>query len=129
MLTPKQEKFVQEFIATGNATEAYRRAFPGSQKWKPESVYSKASNLLHLAKVSARVEELRKQAVTSAVATRTEALEILTNIARYAEEDRDRIAAVGKLARFEGWEQPKKVEHSGKGISFQIDLGGQGAKQ
>jgi len=26
-LTPKQERFVQEYLATGNASEAYRRAY------------------------------------------------------------------------------------------------------
>jgi len=60
-LTPRQEKFAQEFVLTGNASEAYRRAYPKSLDWKPESVSRKASELLGTVKVSARVAELQKE--------------------------------------------------------------------
>jgi len=52
-LTPKQEKFCQVYIETGNATEAYRQAYPRSLKWKENSVYRKAFDSLGNAKVDA----------------------------------------------------------------------------
>jgi phage terminase small subunit len=58
-LTINQEKFCQEYILTGNASEAYRRAYPKSLKWKEGIVNQKASRMLSDGKVSARVEELR----------------------------------------------------------------------
>lgn len=58
-LPPKQEAFAQAYFETGNASEAYRRAYPGSEKWKPESIHVKASKLLATAKVQLRVAQLQ----------------------------------------------------------------------
>lgn len=60
-LTPRQEKFAQQYVLTGNASEAYRKAYPKSVKWKENAVASNASTLLKLTKVSQRVDELRKK--------------------------------------------------------------------
>lgn len=68
-LTPRQEKFAQEFILTGNASEAYRRAYPKSLKWKPETVNENASRLKGNSKVSARIEELRTELATANAVT------------------------------------------------------------
>ena len=54
-----QEKFCQEFIKTGNQSEAYRRAYPKSLKWKPETVTERASVLMRGSNVSTRVKELQ----------------------------------------------------------------------
>ncbi|HAR38824.1 MAG TPA: hypothetical protein DCS09_09790 [Porphyromonadaceae bacterium] len=58
-LTINQEKFAQEYILTGNASEAYRRAYPKSLKWKDNAVQVAGSKLLANPIVSVRVEELR----------------------------------------------------------------------
>ena len=59
-LTPKQEAFIQAYIETGNASEAYRRAYPRSKQWKKKTVWEKASRLM--GKVRARVDELQDKA-------------------------------------------------------------------
>jgi phage terminase small subunit len=59
IMTPKQEKFAQAYIETGNASEAFRRAYPRSEKWKPEVVNVKASELLKHGKVLVRIRELQ----------------------------------------------------------------------
>lgn len=56
---PRHETFCQHYLKTGNASEAFRTAYPHSAKWKPESVNGRASKLL--AKVQPRVEELREE--------------------------------------------------------------------
>lgn len=61
-MTPKQEAFCQAYIETGNASEAYRRAYPGSDKWKPEALWVKASQLLAKDKVRLRIAELQEVA-------------------------------------------------------------------
>ena len=58
-LTPKQEAFAQAYIETGNASEAYRRAYSAG-KMKPESVNESASRLLADVKITARLAELRE---------------------------------------------------------------------
>jgi hypothetical protein len=57
-LTVKQETFCQGYIETGNASEAYRRAY-GCSNWTDKSIWEKASHLLANVKVKARVNELK----------------------------------------------------------------------
>jgi phage terminase small subunit len=56
-LTPKQEKFVKVYVASHNASEAYRKAYDCS-KIKPTSIEQSASRLLKNVKVSSRIAEL-----------------------------------------------------------------------
>ena len=58
-LTPKQEKFCLEYLSTGNASEAYRRAYPKSLLWKSTSVERKACELSHNVKILARINGLQ----------------------------------------------------------------------
>ena len=61
MLTAKQEKFVQELIKGKSQRDAYKVAYPGSKKWKDNSIDCAASKLMAIAKVSQRYEELKKK--------------------------------------------------------------------
>lgn len=61
-LTPKQENFAQLYVELGNASEAYRRAYPGSEKWADNTIWPRSSNLLNSSKVHARVEQLQGEA-------------------------------------------------------------------
>lgn len=56
-LTPKQERFVQAYIETGNATEAYRQAYD-AENMKDSTISVKASELLGNGKIAVRFEEL-----------------------------------------------------------------------
>ena len=60
-LTPKQEVFVQAYIETGNASEAYRRAYDAGNM-KPETVNRSAKELLENRKITARLEALQFKA-------------------------------------------------------------------
>lgn len=61
-LTPKQEAFCLAYIETGNASEAYRRAY-NAEKMKTEVIAVKACELLKSGKVAVRVSELQASAV------------------------------------------------------------------
>ena len=67
-LTPKQEAFARAYIETGNASEAYRRAY-NAENMKPNTVYVKACELLANGKVSAKVQDLKEQHATRHVVT------------------------------------------------------------
>jgi len=66
-LTAKQETFCLEYVQTGNASEAYRRAYD-ADRMKPETVHRMAHALLKSHKVTARIEDLRKDIEENAIA-------------------------------------------------------------
>ena len=57
-LTQKQENFCLAYIETGNASEAYRRAY-SAENMKAETIHVKACELLAHDKVSVRLSEMR----------------------------------------------------------------------
>ena len=59
-LTLRQENFCNYYLETGNASEAYRRAFV-CKKMKDKTIWEKASVLLAKGKVQARVQELQSE--------------------------------------------------------------------
>ncbi len=60
-LTENQESFCLEYAKCGNATAAYRLAYPKS-KAKPETINVAASKLLGEHKIRIRIEGIRKSA-------------------------------------------------------------------
>lgn len=80
MLTVKREAFCNYYIETGNASEAYRRAFC-CQKMSEKTVWEKASVLLTKDKVRARVEELQNEQKNKSDITKEKILSELSNIA------------------------------------------------
>tara|TARA_R100001443_G_C3275961_1_gene159167 strand:- start:170 stop:640 length:471 start_codon:yes stop_codon:yes gene_type:complete len=74
-LTPKQRKFAEEYVITGNASEAYRRAYDVSETTSNEVIAVKASELLSNGNISVRVSELQKQEAESFQITRKEVAE------------------------------------------------------
>lgn len=61
-LTQKQEMFCIAYIETGNASEAYRRAY-NAENMQPATITVKASQLLAQDNVSVRVDALRAEQV------------------------------------------------------------------
>ncbi len=74
-LTPKQRKFAEEYVNTGNASEAYRRAYDVGPDTKLETIATKASHLLAQYNISTRVKELQKKEAESFQITRKEVAE------------------------------------------------------
>lgn len=80
MLTQKQEEFCNYYIETGNASEAYRRAFC-CQKMSEKTIWEKASVLLSKDKVRTRVRELQEEQKNKSDITKEKILNELSNIA------------------------------------------------
>lgn len=59
-LTPKQERFAQVYIETGNASEAYRQAYD-AENMAAKTIWEAASRTLADSKVAARVMELQEK--------------------------------------------------------------------
>jgi len=98
-LTPKQESFVLAYIETGNASEAYRRAY--SQKGMSEkTVNEAASRLLKNSKVAARLTALRAPAIEKAGITLEKHLDDLMRLRNMAVKDSKWAAAIqAEIAR------------------------------
>ena len=75
-LTGQQERFCLEYAKSGNASAAYRIAYPRSLKWKDVSVNVAATRMSAKASVSLRIAELR-----ALVVKQTD-----MNMARWAQE-------------------------------------------
>lgn len=58
-LTPKQENFCLAYLETGNASEAYRRAYD-AENMTSDTISRKAKELLGNGKITARLSELRE---------------------------------------------------------------------
>lgn len=85
-LTPKQENFCQEYIKTGNASEAYRISY--NTKTKSENTINvNASKLLSETKISLRVKELKEQLEEKHNITKDMILKELANIAFVRESE------------------------------------------
>lgn len=103
-LTPKQEAFVQAYHETGNASEAYRRAY-NAERMKEKSIHENASKLLNHAKVAPRLEELQKRAQKRhdiTIDTLTEMLKADRELARELEQSSAAVSAVMGLAKIHG---------------------------
>ena len=85
-LTIKQENFCLAYIETGNASEAYRRAY-NAKKSKPETINRTAKELLDNPKIAARVTELKNRIAKKVEISQERVLEELSAMAFYDPAD------------------------------------------
>ncbi len=74
-LTPKQNKFAEEYVNTGNASEAYRRAYDVAKTTSNEVIAVEGSRLLTDPNVSLRVQEVKTKEAEAFQITRKEVAE------------------------------------------------------
>lgn len=113
-LTAKQEAFCLAYVETGNASEAYRRAY-STENWKPTSITVNASKVLADAKVSLRVAELQAMASERALVTvlsLTEELEEARALALQEGQPSAAVSASMGKAKLHGL-LTDKIEHKG----------------
>ena len=79
-LTLKQQKFIDEYIISGNATEAYKKAYPNVKK--DETAAQAGSRMLRNVKVAAELANRVKEAKDVRIMDVQEALAISSSIAR-----------------------------------------------
>ena len=113
-LTPKQEAFTLAYVETGNASEAYRRAY-NAKNMSEKVIHNKASGLLKRGDIRVRVEALQKHHQQRHAVT----VDSLTNeliedreLAHKNEQASATIAATMGKAKLHGLLKDK-IEHSG----------------
>lgn len=93
-LSSQQEVFAQHVAAGKNQAEAYRLAYPGSEKWKPTALWAKASNMMARDYIQARVKGLQAEASD---AVKVEISVLLREALRIATSDIAGIIRDGKV--------------------------------
>ena len=122
-LTPKQEKFVDYYIETGNATEAAIRA-----GYSQKTARSVGAENLTKPYIKEYIEKRNKELEDTRIADMKEVKQFWTTILRDGfVEPKDRLKASEYLAKTNG-AFLDKIEHSG-GVNNQIDLSGLTAEE
>lgn len=117
MLTKKQEDFCNNFMETGNASEAYRRSY-SCDNMKAETVNRKAIEVFQNGKVTARIKVLQDDLKAHSDIKKNAILEELSAIA--FSEIREYIVFNGKKITFKPFDkltnrQAKAIESIKKG--------------
>lgn len=81
-LTPKQERFAQEYFKIGSGSDAYKAAFSASNM-SANAIYVEVSRLLDNPKISLRLKELRDGAAEKAMMTSADVLQEAMRLARF----------------------------------------------
>ena len=71
-LTPKQRKFCEEYVTTGNGSEAYRRAYDVRPNTTIETIKVSASELLANPNIALTIAKLQKQQADKFEITRSD---------------------------------------------------------
>lgn len=79
MLTPKQEKFVQNIVKGMSQVDAYRDAY-NTKSMSDNAVYREASLLMKNPKITQRHKELGAKTESNTIMTAQERLEYLTKV-------------------------------------------------
>lgn len=91
-MTPKQEAFARAYVETGNASEAYRRAYK-AENMSPDALKVEASRLLDNPNVALTVEKLKAKHQKKHEIT----VEKLTEMAMNAYREAQRISNTGQM--------------------------------
>tara|TARA_R110002020_G_scaffold289324_5_gene504776 strand:- start:2426 stop:2905 length:480 start_codon:yes stop_codon:yes gene_type:complete len=71
-LTPKQRKFAEEYVNTGNGSEAYRRAYDVKPNTTVESIAVRANELLNNSNILVIIDQLQEQQAKKFEITRSD---------------------------------------------------------
>ena len=118
-LSPKQEKFVQEYIKSGNATQSYLNA-----GYSTKSPDVGASQLLRNNRVQERLEELKNASTKKFIIDKEFLTEKYLEIHNLALEGNINVSkgALDSLARMYGCNEPEKLDVNNKFEGFKIVL-------
>lgn len=81
-ISAQQETFARLFVECGVASEALRRAYPASSRWKESTIWSKASRLIKSPGVEQRIRELQEDARKNSDISKQEILNLCRDIIR-----------------------------------------------
>jgi phage terminase small subunit len=81
-LTLKQQRFIEEYLKTGNLSEAYRRSYD-CQRMSERTIGKKAYELFQTGHIAAKVAQLRRSGSERALMSRADVLKEAMRISRF----------------------------------------------
>lgn len=111
-LTPKQEAFALAFFETGNAAEAYRRAYDVADGARDPWIRVEACQLLDNPNIALFIEEMREHARKHSIYTRQQAMDELEEARKAAligGMPAAAVSATNTKIKLWGLEAPKKI--------------------
>ena len=110
-MTPKQKKFADEYIATGNATQSAIKA-----GYSKNYANTNASKLLQNTTIESYIDTRLKEIAKDSIATADEVLQVLTTIIRreFIEERQDITPLTGEIITLENKPTTKDVISASK---------------
>lgn len=119
-LTQQQQRFADEYIISGNATEAYKKAYKNVTK--DETASAASSRLLRNVKVADYIRERNLSIQSDKIADMEEVKEFWTNTLRDEENDyKDRLKASEFIARTNGAFIDRQDIHSDNEVSIRVE--------
>jgi hypothetical protein len=101
-----------KYIVDGlTQSDAYRKAYPHSQRWASNAVNTKSSELANKGEVKVMIADLREQALKQFMWSKETSLKILGSIAlNKSAKNLERISAVKEINVMYGYNSPSKVD-------------------
>jgi len=119
-LTIKQERFIDEYLLTGNGTDACRRA--GYSQKSQNCLRVQSTENLAKPNVKAEIERRRAVMAEETQDRRAKWVSRLEELGVSAEKDADKLRAIEGLFKAEGWLAPEQKEITTFESSFLADL-------
>lgn len=119
-MTIKQEKFCIEYIKSGNATEAYKKAF-NAENMKQNTINKKAYELLKKPEIQEYIDSIRTKIEDEAIIETKQRKIFLSNLIRDSKADiSEKLKAIDLLNKMDGV-YTQKMEHKGLNLQ-QIEI-------
>ena len=133
-LTIKQENFCNYYIESGNASDAYRRAY-SSEKMRDKQIWEESCKLLSRPNVAQRVKELQEEQKKKSDITKEEIIKLCADVIRgksitdYTDEYHgkknvktlSKTSAIERVCKMFGLDEPTKIDL--KSMLFDVDTG------
>ena len=107
-LTERQRRFIDEYMACGNGTEACRRA--GYSQNSETVLRVQAHENLAKPNIKAEIDRRRREMSEDSEDRRAKWISALEALASSADKDADKLRAIEGLFKAEGWLAPEKSE-------------------
>ena len=121
MLTPKQEKFVQNLIKGMSQREAYKNSYD-AENMADNVIDKEASLLFKDRKITERYQELIDRAATASVMTAQERLEFLTDVIKGIEREHKVDIADGEVHEYD---EPTSIKNKLSAIDLMNKMQGE----
>ena len=116
-LTPKQEKFCQEYVKTGNKSGAYRIAY-SCENMKEATINNNAYKLFENNDITTRINTLQKKIELDHGVDIAWCIEKLKLVVE--DDDKDRVSAIDKLIKHLGGYEIDNKQKSNEVTIFQL---------